>query len=79
MICLVLFLSCFLAAPFTRERFFHSLLLARLQVRGVTLHFLNDVLLLYLPLEAAKRIFNRFAFLNSNLCQKYYTPPARPN
>jgi hypothetical protein len=43
----------------------------------VTLDFLDDVLLLYLPLEPAQRIFQRLAFLHSNLCQKN-PPPNLP-
>ncbi|MGA2349960.1 MAG: hypothetical protein ABSF70_05955 [Terracidiphilus sp.] len=42
----------------------------------MTLDFLDDVLLLYLPFEPAQRIFERFAFLYSNLCQKI--PPPNP-
>jgi len=40
----------------------------------VTFHFLDNVFLLYLPLEAAKRVFKGFALLNSNFRQKNYTP-----
>ena len=75
---LVLFLACFLTAPFASKRFFHPLLLARLQVKGVTLHFLDNVFLLYLPLEAAKRIFEGLALLNSNFRQKNYTSLLAP-
>ena len=39
----------------------------------MTLDFLNDVLLLHLPLEPAQRVFERFAFLYANLCQRGYT------
>jgi hypothetical protein len=42
----------------------------------VTLHFLDNVLLLYLPLEPAQRIFERLAFLYANLCQEI--PPPNP-
>jgi hypothetical protein len=42
----------------------------------VTLDFLDDVLLLNLPLKPAQRIFERFAFLNTNLRQKI--PPPNP-
>ena len=49
---LFLLFTLFLAAAFAAQRFFQSLLLARLQVKGVTLHFFNKTLLLYLPLEA---------------------------
>ena len=40
----------------------------------MTLDFLDDVLLLNLTLEPAQRIFERFAFLNTNLCQLSHTP-----
>jgi hypothetical protein len=42
----------------------------------VTLDFLDDVLLLYLPLKPAQRIFERFAFLYTNLCQR--DPTSKP-
>lgn len=71
---LVLFLACLLAAALSSQRFFHPLFLARFQIEGVTFHFLDDVLLLYLPFEAAKRILKGFALLNPNFRQKNYTP-----
>ena len=67
---LVLFLACFLSAPFASQRFLYPLLFTRLEVKRVALHFLNDVFLLYLPLETAKRIFEGFPLLNSNFRQK---------
>ncbi len=74
---LVLFFTSFLTIPFARQRFFHAALLARLQVEGVTLDFLNDVFLLHLSFEAAQRVFKRLAFLYANLCQGP-TPPDDP-
>jgi hypothetical protein len=71
---LILFLACLLAAALSSQRFFHPLFFARLQVEGVTFHFLDDVLLLYLPFEAAKRVLEGFALLNSYFGQKNYTP-----
>ena len=68
-IALVLLFPCLLAITFTCERFFHTLALAWLQVEGVTLDFLDDVLLLNLSLETAQSIFERLAFLHSNFCQ----------
>src|SRR6516164_1372301 len=50
---LVLLFTGFLAAALARQRFLDALLLARLEVEGVTLHFLNNVLLLNLAFEAA--------------------------
>lgn len=71
---LFLFLALFLAAAFARERFLDPLLLARFQVERVTFYFLNDVLLLYFAFKTAKSVFERLAFLQSNLCQRNYTP-----
>ena len=70
---LVLFLADLLAIPFASERFFHALLLARLQIEGMTLYFLDDVFRLYFALKPAQGIFERLAFLHSNLCQGCYT------
>ena len=53
---LVLLFPSFFAAAFASQRFFHALLFARLEVKGVTLDFLNNVLLLDLTLEAAQGV-----------------------
>ena len=74
---LLCFFAGLLAIPFPRQRFFHATLLTGLQIVGVTLHFFDDVLLLYLPLKPAQRIFERLAFLYANLCQKI-PPPNMP-
>jgi hypothetical protein len=50
---LVRFLAGFLAIALARESFLDATLFARLQIKGVTLDFLDDVLLLNLALEAA--------------------------
>ena len=71
---LVLFLTCFLAAALSSQRFFYSLSLAGLQVKRVTLYFLDNVLGLYLPLEPPKRVFEGFPLLKSNFRQRT-TPP----
>ena len=71
---LVLFFTCFLAAALASERFFYSLPLAGLQVKRVTLYFLNDVLGLYLSFEPPKRVFEGFSLLKSNFRQRT-TPP----
>ena len=71
---LLLLFACLLAGALTCQRFFHPLLLAGLQVEGVTFHFLNYVLRLHLPLKATQGILERFAFLQSNFCQRNYTP-----
>ena len=71
---LFLLFALFLTATFAGQRFFNSLLLARLQVKGVTLHFFNNVFLLYLPLKPTKSVLDRLAFLQSNFCQRNDTP-----
>jgi hypothetical protein len=74
---LILFLTSLLTVPLARQRCFDAALLTGLQVVGVTLYFLNDVLLLYLALEPAQRILERLAFLNANLSQTN-PPPNLP-
>lgn len=71
---LVLFLSCFLAAAFSCQRFFYALPFAGLKVKRVTLYFFNYVLGLYLTFKTAKRIFEGLSLLKSNFCQRT-TPP----
>lgn len=58
-----------LAAALASECLFDALLLARFQVEGMLLHFLDNIFLLNLSFEAPQRIFNGLAVLNSNLCQ----------
>ena len=53
---LVLLFASFFAAALSRQRFLDALLFARLEVKGVTLHFLNNVLSLNLAFEAAKGV-----------------------
>jgi len=62
--------STFLAIPLTGQRLFGTLLLARLQIEGVTLNLLNDVFLLHLALETAQCAFERLSILYMNFCQK---------
>ena len=50
---LVLLFTCLFASALACKRSFHALLFAGLQVKGVTFHFLDDVFLLHLALEAA--------------------------
>jgi hypothetical protein len=71
---LFLFFSCFFAAALARQCFLYPLLLTGFQVKRVTFYFLNDVLLLYLPLKATQGILERFAFLQSDFSQLNYTP-----
>lgn len=70
----ILFFACLLARPFARQRGFHSLLLARFQVKGVSLDLLDYVFLLYLAFEAAKRVLEGLTLLQPNFCQTD-TPP----
>ncbi len=70
----VLFLACFLAAALASQCFFYPLPLAGLQVKRVTLYFLDNVLGLHLPLEPPKRVFEGFTLLKSNFRQRP-TPP----
>ena len=71
---LVLLFACFLAGTLACQRLFYALLFTGFQVKGVTFHFLDDVLGLYLTLEATQSVFERFAFLQSDFCQRNYTP-----
>jgi len=71
---LVLLFACFLAGALACQRFLDPFFLAGFQVEGVTFYFFNDVLRLNFPLEAAQGVFERFAFLQSDFCQRNYTP-----
>ena len=75
---LVLLFTNLFTIALTCQRFFDALLLAGLQVKGVTLDLFDNVFGLNLALEAAQSILKGFAFLNSNLSQKNYTS-RRPN
>lgn len=76
---LILLFARFFAAALARQRFFDPLLFTGLQVKRVTLYFLDGVLLLYLTLEAAKRILQGLALLNSDFSQTCCTPLLAPN
>ena len=65
--------SAFLAVALAREGFFCALLLARLQVEGMSLDFLNNVFLLDFALEAAQRAFQGFSILDVNFRQTKLT------
>ena len=69
----VLLFARFFAGALTRQRFFYTLLFARLQIKRVTLDFLDNVFSLHLALEAPQGILKGFALLYSNLCQEKYT------
>ena len=62
-----------LPVSFASQRLLGPELLTRLQVKGVSLHFLNNVLLLDLTLEAAKGVLQRFALLKLYFRQTKYT------
>jgi hypothetical protein len=66
---LVLLFACLLPVTLPRQCFLDALPLTGLQVEGVTLDFLDDVLLLHLPLKTTQCIFERLAFLHTNLSQ----------
>ena len=56
----------------SRQSLLQSPLLARLQVVGMTLHLLNDILRLNLALKPTEGILQRFALLQSNFCQTHH-------
>ncbi len=70
---LILLLADFLTVALACECFFYTLLLTRLQIKRMTLDFLDNVFGLHLALEAPQGILKGFAFLYSNLCQEKYT------
>ena len=73
----ILLFASLLTISLARQRCLDTLLFARLQIIGVTLDFLDDVLRLNLSLEPAQRIFQRLAFLNANFSQEL-PPPSLP-
>ena len=62
--------SAFLAVALACQHGFDSLLLTRFQIESVSLHFLNDVLLQNLALEASQRVLKGFTILNVDLRQR---------
>ena len=72
--CLVLFFTGFLASSLASQRCLHALLLAGLQVKGMTLDFLDNVFLLHLALESPQSILEGFSLLKPYFCQTN-TPP----
>jgi hypothetical protein len=63
----------FFPVSFPGQRLLNPELLARLQIKGVSLDVLNDVFLLDLPLEAAKGVLQCFALLKLYFSQTKYT------
>ena len=76
--CLVLLFASLFPAPFASQRFFYALLLAWLEVVGVSLDLLDDVFLLYFALETPQGILKRLTFLQSYFRQIRYTPKLVP-
>ena len=70
---LILLLTDLLAVALTCERFFDAFLFTGLQIKRVTLDFLDNVFRLHLALETTQGVLKGFAFLYSNLCQEKYT------
>jgi hypothetical protein len=53
---IILFFASLLAATLARHSFLHALFLARLQVKGVTLHVLDNVFLLNLAFKPTESV-----------------------
>ncbi len=70
---LILLLTDLLAIALASQRFLHALLFTWLQIKRVTLDFLDNVFRLHLTLKASQCVLKGFAFLYSNLCQEKYT------
>ena len=71
---LILFFANFLTSALASKRGFHAFLLTGLQVKGVALDLLNNVLLLHFTLETAQGVLEGFTLLQSNFRQTD-TPP----
>jgi len=71
---LILLFPSFFPAALSCQCFLHTLLLAGFQIKGVALHLLDDVFLLHLTFEAAQCILEGLALLQSDFCQRNYTP-----
>jgi len=71
---LILFFAWFFSGALTSQRRLYTFFLAGLQVEGVSLDLLDNVILLHLAFEAAQNILEGFALLKSDFCQ-IYTPP----
>jgi hypothetical protein len=71
---LVLLATHFFPRAFPGECRFRPLFFSRLQVIRVFLYFFNDVFLLHFTLEAAERVFQRFALLDDDFSHPIFTP-----
>jgi hypothetical protein len=54
-----------LATSLAGQRLLHPLFFARLEIEGVSFHFLDDIFLLNSSLEPAKRVFQGLPILES--------------
>jgi hypothetical protein len=70
----ILLLTRLLTGALASQCGLHALFFARLQVKGVTLDFLNNVFLLHFALETAQSVFEGLTLLQSYFGQKRYTP-----
>jgi hypothetical protein len=71
---LIRFFSTLFSSTLSCQGFFHTLLLARFEVKRVTPDLLDDVFLLHLAFEATQRVFEGLALLQSNFCQSNHLP-----
>src|SRR5436189_27780 len=63
-----------LARTFTRQGLLGATAISRFQVEGMLLDILDDIFLLHLPLEPAKRAFDGFAILYFHFSQAVKHP-----
>src|SRR5262249_40220153 len=71
---LVALTALLLARPFARERLLGATPIAWFQIEGMLLDILDDIFLLHLPLEPAKRAFDGFAILHFHFSQARLHP-----
>src|SRR5689334_3047351 len=71
---LVGFAALLLARPLPRQRLLGAAAIARLQIEGMLLDILDDIFLLNLPLEAAKRALDGLAILHFHFSQARLHP-----
>src|SRR5829696_2624246 len=71
---LIRFAALLLTRTFTRERLLGAATITRLQVEGVLLDILDDIFLLHLPLEPAKRALDGLAILHFHFSQAVLHP-----
>ena len=74
----ITFAALLLARAFTRERLLGATAIPWLQVEGMLLDILDDIFLLNLPLEAAKRALDGLAILHFHFSQAVLHPPTGP-